>query len=347
MFTPGGKVRLTLGGELQSHYLVHQTVEDDSGAHLDDKPTYNVRAGYLLGGRALLRVPCASARARASTATRPSARRTTRALRHRSTLRGRQSQDHGRQGVPRAEHVRALLQRQRDHPAASPDLAGRIHLLGRGRIYAPLLPTVSATAAAYENWCDNLIVTRGTGTPPDPATGTPGDLLRYENSARPRAHRGGRSRSAARLPAGLDAGGVSTPPSIRATSMGARPPNLLRRRQSRSSASAQCAGASGLASAARCPSFRTRSWRRRACGRRAALRPARRSARPRAAKEDARRRHLGLRFFGTRGQVGAPLRHRRLQRFRLALHDAAQRRVQAARAGAKWSNVHGAASVTF
>jgi outer membrane receptor protein involved in Fe transport len=46
-------------------------------------------------------------------------------------------------------------------------------------------PTVSATIATYENLVRNLIVTRGSGTPPDPTTGTAGDLLRYENSRAP------------------------------------------------------------------------------------------------------------------------------------------------------------------
>jgi outer membrane receptor for ferrienterochelin and colicin len=68
---------------------------------------------------------------------------------------------------------------------ASPDLQAESIYSAELEFSHRFSPTVSATIAGYENVVRNLIVTRGTGTPEDPTTGTPADLLRYENSRAP------------------------------------------------------------------------------------------------------------------------------------------------------------------
>jgi outer membrane receptor for ferrienterochelin and colicin len=185
VFTPGGRIRLTLGGEFQSHYLVHQTVEDDSGVHLDDKPTYNVGAGYLLAD-----VPISES-VRLSLGSRFDSY---------STF---GSSNNPRLAVIvkpyRAGNLKIMAGKAFRAPSTyelyyndngitqqpSPDLQAESIYSAEVEFTHRFTPTVSATAATYGNLVSNLIVTRGSGTPPDPATGMAGDLLRYENSAAP------------------------------------------------------------------------------------------------------------------------------------------------------------------
>jgi outer membrane receptor for ferrienterochelin and colicin len=185
VLTPGGKVRLTLGGELQSHYLVHQTVTDDDGTHLDDKPTYDVRAAYLLADIPLSSAVRVSAGSRFdSYSTFGSSNNPRLALILRPYAAGNLKILAGK--AFRAPSIYELY--YNDNGAtqqASPYLQAESIYSAEIEFAHRFSPTVSLTLAAYENLVRNLIVTRGTGTPEDPASGTPADLLRYENSRAP------------------------------------------------------------------------------------------------------------------------------------------------------------------
>jgi outer membrane receptor for ferrienterochelin and colicin len=188
---PGGNVRLTLGGELQSHYLVHQTVEDERGTSLDDKPTYDVRAAYLLADAPLSSAVRLSAGSRFdSYSTFGSSNNPRLSLIARPYAGGNLKILAGK--AFRAPSTYELF--YNDNGAtqqASPDLQAESIYSAEIEFTHRFSPTVSLTVAAYENFVRNLIVTRGSGTPLDPATGTPGDLLRYENSRAPVLTMGG------------------------------------------------------------------------------------------------------------------------------------------------------------
>jgi outer membrane receptor for ferrienterochelin and colicin len=177
VFTPGGKVRLTLGGELQSHFLVHQTAEDEGGRFLDDKPTYDVRAAYLLAD-----VPFSSA-VRLSVGTRfdsystfGSSNNPRLALISRPYAAGNLKIIAGK--AFRAPSIYELHYNDNGvTQAKSPGLQAESIYSGEIEFSHRFSPTVSATVAAYENLVNNLIVTRGSGTPDD--------LLHYENSRAP------------------------------------------------------------------------------------------------------------------------------------------------------------------
>ena len=185
VLTPGGKVRLTLGGELQSHYLVHQTVEDESGTSLDDKPTYDVRAAYLLADAPLSNAVRLSAGSRFdSYSTFGSSNNPRLSLIVRPYAGGNFKIMAGK--AFRAPSTYELF--YNDNGAtqqASPNLKAESIYSAEIEFSHRFSPTVSLTVAAYENFVRNLIVTRGSGTPADPVSGTPGDLLRYENSRAP------------------------------------------------------------------------------------------------------------------------------------------------------------------
>ncbi|HEY3592512.1 MAG TPA: TonB-dependent receptor, partial [Polyangiaceae bacterium] len=55
VLTPSPGIRLTAGGEVQSHFLVHQTAGDDNGSYLDDRAPHHVEAAYLLADLPLAR----------------------------------------------------------------------------------------------------------------------------------------------------------------------------------------------------------------------------------------------------------------------------------------------------
>jgi outer membrane receptor protein involved in Fe transport len=177
VFTPGGKVRLTLGGELQSHFLVHQTAEDEDGRFLDDKPTYDVRAAYLLAD-----VPFSNA-VRLSAGTRfdsystfGSSNNPRLALIARPYAAGNLKIIAGK--AFRAPSIYELHYNDNGFTQArSPDLQAESIYSGEIEFSHRFSPTVAATVAAYENLVNNLIVTRGSGTPDD--------LLHYENSRAP------------------------------------------------------------------------------------------------------------------------------------------------------------------
>ena len=191
VWTPGGKVRLTLGGELQSHYLVHQTVEDESGTSLDDKPTYDVRAAYLLVDAPLSSAVRLSAGSRFdSYSTFGSSNNPRLSLIVRPYPAGNLKILAGK--AFRAPSTYELFYNDNGvTQQASPDLQAESIYSAELEFSHRFSPSVSLTVAAYENFVRNLIVTRGSGTPPDPTTGTPGDLLRYENSRAPVLTMGG------------------------------------------------------------------------------------------------------------------------------------------------------------
>jgi outer membrane receptor for ferrienterochelin and colicin len=188
---PGGNVRLTLGGELQSHYLVHQTVVDESGTSLDDKPTYDVRAAYLLADAPLSSAVRLSAGSRFdSYSTFGSSNNPRLSLIAHPYAAGNLKIVAGK--AFRAPSTYELFYNDNGvTQQASPDLQAESIYSAEIEFSHRFSPTVSLTVAAYENFVRNLIVTRGSGTPPDPATGTPGDLLRYENSRAPVLTMGG------------------------------------------------------------------------------------------------------------------------------------------------------------
>ena len=185
VLTPGGKVRLTLGGELQSHYLVHQTVSDNGGTYLDDEPTYQVGAGYLLADVPLSNAVRLSAGSRFdSYSTFGSSNNPRLALIARPYPAGNLKLLAGK--AFRAPSIYELYYNDNGiTQQASPDLQAESIYSAEIEFSHRFSPTVVATIAGYENLVKNLIVTRGTGTPADPDTGTPADLLRYENSRAP------------------------------------------------------------------------------------------------------------------------------------------------------------------
>jgi outer membrane receptor for ferrienterochelin and colicin len=185
VLTPGAGVRLTLGGELQSHYLVHQTVTDESGTHLDNEPTYNVRAAYLLADVPISSAVRLSAGSRFdSYSTFGSSHNPRFALITRPYAAGNLKLLFGK--AFRAPSIYELTYNDNGvTQQASPDLQAESIYSTELEFAHRFSPTVSLTLAGYENLVRNLIVTRGTGTPADPDTGTPADLLRYENSRAP------------------------------------------------------------------------------------------------------------------------------------------------------------------
>ena len=185
VLTPGGKVRLTLGGELQSHYLVHQTVADNGGTYLDNEPTYDVRAAYFLADVPLSTAVRLSAGSRFdSYSTFGSSNNPRVALIARPYAAGNLKILAGK--AFRAPSIYELYYNDNGvTQQASPDLQAESIYSAEVEFSHRFSPTVSATIAGYENLVRNLIVTRGTGTPADPDTGTPADLLRYENSRAP------------------------------------------------------------------------------------------------------------------------------------------------------------------
>jgi outer membrane receptor for ferrienterochelin and colicin len=188
---PGGKVRLTLGGELQSHYLVHQTAEDESNPnpdermYLDDERPYDVRAAYFLADVPISRAVRLSAGSRLdSYSTFGFSNNPRLALIVRPYAAGNLKIMAGK--AFRAPSTYELYYNDNGvTQQASPDLQAESIYSAEIEFSHRFSPTVSATIAAYDNLVKNLIVTRGSGTPPDPTTGMGGDLLHYENSLAP------------------------------------------------------------------------------------------------------------------------------------------------------------------
>jgi len=185
VFTPGAKVRLTLGGELQSHYLVHQTAGDERGMYLDDKRPYDVRAAYLLADMPMSTAVRLSIGSRFdSYSTFGSSHNPRLALIVRPYAAGNLKILAGK--AFRAPSTYELYYNDNGvTQQPSPGLQAESIYSVEVEFSHRFSPTVSATIATYENLVRNLIVTRGSGTPPDPTTGTAGDLLRYENSRAP------------------------------------------------------------------------------------------------------------------------------------------------------------------
>jgi outer membrane receptor for ferrienterochelin and colicin len=177
VITPGTGIRLTLGGEVQSHFLVHQTAADDSGSYLDDRKPHHVEAAYLLADLPLGRSVRLSAGSR---------------LDHYSTF---GSSNNPRVGLIvrpydggnlkilagkafRAPSVYELGYNdggvtQRASPGLRPEAIYSAEVEFSHRVSS----TVTATIAAYGNLAEDLIVTRGASIPADP--------LHYENSNAP------------------------------------------------------------------------------------------------------------------------------------------------------------------
>ncbi|MET0592474.1 MAG: TonB-dependent receptor, partial [Polyangiaceae bacterium] len=177
VITPGGKVRLTLGGELQSHFQAHQTAEDESGRYLDDKSTYDVRAAYLLADIPITPAIRLSAGSRFdSYSTFGSSNNPRIALIARPYEGGNLKIIAGK--AFRAPSIYELYYNDNGlTQISSPNLQAESIYSGEVEFAHRFSPTVSATIAGYENLVRNLIVTRGSGSADD--------LLHYENSLAP------------------------------------------------------------------------------------------------------------------------------------------------------------------
>jgi len=175
--TPASGLRLTVGGEAQVHFLVHQTVDDNSGSVLDDSRPYQVQAGYALADLALSNAVRLSAGAR---------------LDHYSTF--------GSTINPRvalivrpyeAGNLKIMAGRAFRAPSIyelyyndglatqkpSPDLQPETIVSGEVEFSHRFSPTVVGTVTSYGNVVNHLVVGRGEGTPTD--------LSYYENSTAP------------------------------------------------------------------------------------------------------------------------------------------------------------------
>jgi outer membrane cobalamin receptor len=175
VITPGAGIRLTLGGEIQSHFVVHQTARDDSGSYLDDRKPYRVEAAYLLAD-----LPLGSA-VRLSAGSR---------LDHYSTF---GSSNNPRVGLIvrpyEGGNLKVLAGKAFRAPSvyelgyndggitqrASPGLGPETIYSGELEFSHRFSSAVSATISAYGNLAEDLIVTRGSSTTADP--------LHYENSS--------------------------------------------------------------------------------------------------------------------------------------------------------------------
>ncbi|HEX9296238.1 MAG TPA: TonB-dependent receptor [Polyangiaceae bacterium] len=183
--TPASRVRLTIGGEAQFHYLAHETVDVAGTSYLDEDPTYQIQAGYLLADLPLTRTVRLSAGSR---------------LDHYSTF--------GSSNNPRvalivhpydAGNLKLLAGKAFRAPSIyelsyndgyntqkpSPNLRPESIYSGEIEFSHRFSPTVSGTIATYGNLVRDLVVIRGTGTPADPMAGTAEDLYYYENSSAP------------------------------------------------------------------------------------------------------------------------------------------------------------------
>ncbi len=166
--TPLSSLKLTLGGEAQVHYLVHQTVDDDTGSSLDDSSPYQVQALYALADLALTPAVRLSAGAR---------------IDHYSTF--------GSTINPRVAliarpyeggNLKVMLGRAFRAPSIyelyyndggatqkpSPNLEPETIMSGEVEFSHRFSATVVGTVATYGNFVNDLVVARGKGTRTDP-----------------------------------------------------------------------------------------------------------------------------------------------------------------------------------
>jgi outer membrane cobalamin receptor len=185
--TPTAGFRISVGGEAQMHYLVHQTVETEAPGPppLDDREPYQVEAGYGVADLTLSKAMRLSAGAR---------------LDHYSTFGSSlnprvalitRPYDGGNLKIMagkafRAPSIYELYYNdgsvtQRPSPNLQPETiwSGEVEFSHR------FSPTVSGVITTYGNLVQNLVVTRGSGTAADPANGVAADLLYYQNSPAP------------------------------------------------------------------------------------------------------------------------------------------------------------------
>jgi len=185
VLTPAAGVRLTVGGELQVHYQVHQTVVTEASSPLDDKEPYQVQAAYALADVAM------SSRVRLSAGAR---------VDHYSTF--------GTSSNPRVAlivrpyeggNLKLMVGKAFRAPSIyelyyndgsvtqrpSPSLRPETIWSTEAEFSHRFSPTVSGVVSAYSNLARNLVVIRGSGTPGDAAAGIADDLYHYENSSAP------------------------------------------------------------------------------------------------------------------------------------------------------------------
>jgi outer membrane receptor protein involved in Fe transport len=177
VLAPVSILRLTLGGELQDHFLVHQTVDDNTGSSLDDKRPFQIGAAYGLADVALSKAARLSAGARLDHySTFGSSINPRVALIVRPYEGGNLKIMAGR--AFRAPSIYELYYNDGSiTQRPSPDLKPETIVSGEVEFSHRFSPTVVGTVATFGSVADNLVVGRGSGT----AT----DLSYYENSSAP------------------------------------------------------------------------------------------------------------------------------------------------------------------
>jgi outer membrane receptor protein involved in Fe transport len=177
VYSPVSMLRLTLGGETQVHYRVHQTVDDNTGPILDDDRPYQIQAAYGLADLSFTKDLRLSAGARLDHySTFGSTINPRVALIVRPYEAGNLKIMAGR--AFRAPSIYELyyndgLATQRP----SPDLRPETTISGEVEFSHRFSPTVVGTVATYGNFVNDLVVGRGAGTM--------ADLSYYENSHAP------------------------------------------------------------------------------------------------------------------------------------------------------------------
>ena len=176
-WTPRDDVRVSLGGEAQSHFQVHQEEGDDTGTHLNQENPFRVLAAYLLSDLTPSRF------VRVSVGTRLDSYSTFGYSNNPRLAVVMHPYEGGAIKVLfgkafRAPSIYELYYNdggitQRESAGLRPEsiYSGEIELSHH------FLPAVTGSLGAYSNVTHDLIIARGTGDP--------GDLLHYENSGAP------------------------------------------------------------------------------------------------------------------------------------------------------------------
>jgi len=185
VYSPDPGVRLTAGGELQVHYLVHQTVINEVRTVLDDTEPFQVQAAYALADIALSSATRLSAGAR---------------LDHYSTFGSSTNPrialivrpyEGGNVKIMAGKAFRAPSIYERyyydgnETQKQSPDLQPETIWSGEVEWAHRFSPTMIGVISTYGNLARDVVVFRGHGQAADPANNVPEDLWHYENLAAP------------------------------------------------------------------------------------------------------------------------------------------------------------------
>jgi len=176
VLTPLPRVRITVGGEGQLHYAVHQTSANALGPRLDDRRPYEVLAGYALADVTLSSRVTLNGGARLDRySTFGSSLNPRLALVVRPYEAGNLKIMAGK--AFRAPSVYELYYNDGSTQVTSPDLRPESIYSGEIELAHRWSPTVVTTAALFGNLARDLIVQRGEGAAVEP--------LHYENSSAP------------------------------------------------------------------------------------------------------------------------------------------------------------------